>query len=312
MNVSVAVISYNSEKTIIETLNSILQQSYGTRNIELIISDDGSSDNTVLITDSWIKLHENSFERVNFIKHSINNGVSKNCNSAWKECTCEWIKTIAADDVLLDNCLSDNVKHIRENSEIKILFSIMMTFDAETLLPLGNQPAESRFDFFKMNASQQYKVLLTNSFNCAPSSFINRETLSSVGYADERFMFIEDLPLWLRFTSASIPLRFMKKETVKYRIGNSLTSSGEKFVNINFLKQKKELYKILIFPSLSVKDYFYIFDKSVDVYSQLLIAKITKNKKGSLSNLLSRTSYLLRPYWYKVQFGRLRNTFNKT
>jgi len=312
MNVSIAVISYNSEKTIIETLNSILQQDYGTRNIELIISDDSSSDNTALIVDLWIDLHQKSFERIEFIRHSTNGGVSKNCNSAWKVCTCKWIKTIAADDILLSNCINDNVSHIIKNPKIKVLFSRMLAFDENTGLLIDRLPVESRFEFFNMTASQQYKILLTNSFNVTPSSFINTDALSSVGYADERFKFIEDLPLWLRLTSASIPLRFMHKETVKYRIGNSLTSNNEKFVNINFLKQKKELYKILIFPKLSMKDYPYIFDMSVDVYSQLLIAKITNNKKGSLSNNLSRLSYLIRPYWYKVQFGRLRNTFSKT
>lgn len=306
MNVSVAIISYNSEDTVIETLNSVLQQSYGAKNIELVISDDCSSDNTTTLISSWVDLHQKSFKRIKFIRHSINNGVSKNCNSAWRACTCEWIKTIAADDILLNNCISDNVEYIKENLEIKVLFSMMIAFDAETLLPLGRYPVESRFNFFKMNALEQYNILLMNSFNFAPSSFINREALSSVGYADERFRLIEDLPLWLKFTSASIPLRLMKKETVKYRIGNSLTSNSERFVNISFLKQKKELYKKLIFPNLSMSNYIYIFDKSVDIYSQLLIAKITNNKKGSLSKILSRISCLARPYWYKNQLSRLR------
>ena len=50
--VSVVIITYNSEKTIIETLESIKNQTY--KNIELIISDDFSKDNTVEICKQCI------------------------------------------------------------------------------------------------------------------------------------------------------------------------------------------------------------------------------------------------------------------
>ena len=57
--ISVVVFSYNSSSTIIETLDSIYAQTY--KNIELIISDDGSSDDTVKKTQRWSKSKCNRF-----------------------------------------------------------------------------------------------------------------------------------------------------------------------------------------------------------------------------------------------------------
>ncbi|HBA5772773.1 TPA: glycosyltransferase, partial [Escherichia coli] len=51
--ITITVISYNSSATISDTLNSILQQTYNKKNIEVIISDDASKDNTLLIANDW-------------------------------------------------------------------------------------------------------------------------------------------------------------------------------------------------------------------------------------------------------------------
>ncbi len=76
--ISVMVVTYNSEYTIEETLNSVLLQSYGAENIELIITDDCSKDNTVSIIKKWSVYNKNKFYRVVLIENSVNKGVSEN------------------------------------------------------------------------------------------------------------------------------------------------------------------------------------------------------------------------------------------
>lgn len=63
--VSVSIITYNSSSTILETLDSIYSQSY--QNIELIVSDDCSTDNTVEICKKWIDEHKDRFVRVELL-----------------------------------------------------------------------------------------------------------------------------------------------------------------------------------------------------------------------------------------------------
>ncbi len=57
--VSVLVITYNSEKYVIETLNSIKNQTYN--NLELIISDDNSQDNTINLCEHWVNENKSFF-----------------------------------------------------------------------------------------------------------------------------------------------------------------------------------------------------------------------------------------------------------
>ena len=60
--VSVLVISYNSERYIIETLDSIKNQTY--ERIQLVLSDDGSRDQTMKIAEEWIQKNGKRFESV--------------------------------------------------------------------------------------------------------------------------------------------------------------------------------------------------------------------------------------------------------
>ena len=64
--ITVAVLSYNSSKTIIETLDSIYNQSY--QNIILIINDDGSQDQTKEIITSWVQKNRKRF--IDVLSHS--------------------------------------------------------------------------------------------------------------------------------------------------------------------------------------------------------------------------------------------------
>ena len=59
MLVTVVVVTYNSSKYVLETLDSIFEQTY--KNIELIITDDGSSDNTVELCREWLTHYGDRF-----------------------------------------------------------------------------------------------------------------------------------------------------------------------------------------------------------------------------------------------------------
>ena len=71
--VSVPVITYNSSKTVLETLDSIYNQTY--QNLELIVSDDCSTDNTVGICREWIEAHKKRFVRTELLTVEKNTGV---------------------------------------------------------------------------------------------------------------------------------------------------------------------------------------------------------------------------------------------
>ena len=306
--VTICVISYNSQGTILETLNSILTQTYKLKNIEVVISDDGSSDNTKAIVDKWVEENYNLFYDVITIFPGLNKGVSANCNQGWRMATSSWIKTIAADDLLLSNCIYDNISFCNENKGVACLFSYMDAFIVgecghESLYKL---PAEHEICFFSADAPEQYQALLNDSVNFAPSSFISKKLLDNINYCDEKYKLIEDLPLWLKITKNDYKLHFMSKVTVKYRISNSLSNSTNRLVNLDFIEQLETMHKDLIWPNLHGLAKWRVFDKVVDLYSWKLTAKIFNNKKSKYSVAFRTAILFFRPSTYTKFCKRMR------
>ena len=114
--VSVIIASYNSSGFIIETLESIRNQTWQEK--ELIISDDCSKDNTVEICKAWLNEHKADFRNTLLIEANKNTGVPANVNRGVKASSGEWIKILGADDTLKTDCIENN---IREVSSIPIL-----------------------------------------------------------------------------------------------------------------------------------------------------------------------------------------------
>ena len=76
--VSLGITTYNSANTIVETLQSAYQQTYD--NIELVISDDYSTDDTVSICKKWLKENGHRFVNTRIVTAPVNTGTSSNCN----------------------------------------------------------------------------------------------------------------------------------------------------------------------------------------------------------------------------------------
>lgn len=220
--VSIIIGTYNSSNFIEETLNSIKAQTWP--ELELIITDDCSQDNTIETIQSWFAKNRERFVRTQLITVPANTGVSANGNRGLQEAKGEWIKFLGADDTLLPGCITDNMQYLIENPSIRVLFSKVHlyrdNFDNKNILksfPNGVIGKDSII-WPGRNALSQYKMLLVEDrINFTPSVFLHRETLLSVGGFDERFRMMEDYPLWLKLTKAGHRLYYMDKATVNYR-----------------------------------------------------------------------------------------------
>ncbi len=308
--VTVAVITYHSAPTIIETLDSIVHQSYGPENIELIISDDGSTDNTVQVVDEWLSHYRKHFYRAILFANKFNGGISKNCNIAWRAATSEWIKTIAGDDILLPNCIRDNVNYIRSQRDenISVLFSKMQSFKVEASGLRSNLsilPTYDELHFFQLSALDQFRHLQREGITGSPSVFINRERLSNIGFADERFL-VEDFPLWFKFVSSGVKLHFMDVITVLYRVGDSVSRNKTTLINERFIKDLIKIDDILVIPSLRRRDIITIFRKKAWTRLSLVIATIFRNRVNFISRLIMLSIFSIRPGFVKHQVYKLK------
>lgn len=302
--VTVAVITYNSSQTIIETLDSILAQTYKSCFIELIISDDGSKDDTVKVIELWLNEHANKFYLVKLFPNKINGGIPKNCNIAWRASTSEWIKTIAGDDLLVDTCIESNLNQI-EIHKCSVLFSKMKMFkydEEKKMEGLGVIPTENQINFFSWSLEKQYKYFLLNSFNIAPSSFIRRDILIEVDFADERFMLFEDLPLWLKIMERGHKLSFLNEVTVMYRISDSVSNVRDKLINYDLYCSILDFYRTYVKSKVSGYDVVEYYDKIVTIKYRMFLSRFFDNEKTTSSVLLFKMFNVFRPVWYRKKF----------
>ncbi len=219
--VSVIVTTYNSAKYIIETLESAKAQTW--ENIELIVSDDCSGDNTIELTRNWISLNKERFSRIDIIEVPKNTGVSANCNRCIKASNASWIKFIAGDDILLPNCIADNMHFVTRNPEAQILFSQIKVYqdtfqDQNYQHTTPNQFPDNLFHS-SFDAQKQFEILCEcDRIHFTPSYMFHREALEKVGFYDESERLVEDYPMWLKLTKAGIRLHYFHTPTVCYRI----------------------------------------------------------------------------------------------
>ena len=118
--VSIIIPCYNGEKFINRSIKSVYMQSYP--NIELIVVDDGSSDNSKDIILSWVSLfHEKGF-KLNYL-YQENGGPGSAINTGLKYVTGDYISFLDADDEYLPDIIKDRVTFLQENADIDVVRS---------------------------------------------------------------------------------------------------------------------------------------------------------------------------------------------
>lgn len=237
--VSVCVITYNSSQTVLNTLKSIKEQTY--KNIELIVSDDSSNDNTIEIVDEWLKNNKERFSRVKLIRTDKNTGVTGNENRAVKECQGEFIKTIGADDILLKDYVSECVKYFEKNPTSQLLFTKLKLVDKD-----GNELLDNKvnYDFFNLNSKEQFKYIIKHHlpFLPTPSSIYKKDIFEKFGYFDERIPMWEDGPMYFRLIKNGISFHLLDKELVLYTILETSLSNSVPFRHRRSIAQFFFLY----------------------------------------------------------------------
>ena len=124
--VSIIVVTYNSSKYILETLESAKDQTY--KNIELIVTDDSSKDNTVELCKEWMQKNSARFVRTEVITVPQNSGIAANCNRGVNAAEGTWVKFIAGDDILTVDCVDAFVDFVKLNKEAMVVESKSLFF----------------------------------------------------------------------------------------------------------------------------------------------------------------------------------------
>lgn len=232
--VSINVLSYNAAPFIEETLDSIKAQTY--HNIELVVSDDASTDETVQICKDWLSKNKDRFVNTLLLTVDRNTGVSGNANRALAASKGAWRKGIGSDDLLLPDCVENFIRYINSNPDAKFVFGKDIKFRGD-FSECNFEKCELPFRALclrdSVSARYQHKFLTRQFFGCPPGAFMNIDAVKNVGAFDESHPMNEDHSLYLRLTKAGIKLWYLDEYVVYRRI------------NMRSISRSKDVYAIL-------------------------------------------------------------------
>lgn len=225
---------YNQTRFVVDALESVRLQTYP--NIQLIIWDDCSKDNSVEVINSWIRQHN---VHCTFLAHNTNLGLCKSLNEALSYAKGKYVAALSADDKWLPDKTFRQVT-VMENSpdDVGVVYSDAFQFDEKGAC-LPQMYYADNFIFDHPPEGFIFGALWKTNFIPAMATLIRRECYIQVGFYDEDLCF-EDWDMWLRisrrfrFVHDSIP-------TAMYRIVSTSmnrTMSAPMWESIAFFRAK--------------------------------------------------------------------------
>ena len=248
INFSVVIAAYNSQKWIEECLNSLINQDIGfEENIEIIIVDDASSDNTKNICEKYVKKFPNN---IRYIENSKNSGPGKSRNIGLKYVTGKYVNFLDSDDTISKNTFKHILKFFKKHDNIDLVSVPIYFFENRT----GEHYLNGKF-----KKTQVVNLIEKPDFYqlSAPSSFIKTSAIKNIEFPDivtsEDVVFVNEILI----NNPNIGLCCEGKYNYRKRKENTSI--------INNSQQNKEYY------TPRIKNYFkYLIEKSIKQYGYVL------------------------------------------
>lgn len=189
---------YNGAKTIKETIDSVISQTY--TNFEFIIINDGSTDDTEKIINSY------NDERIVYSNLSSNLGIVNALNIGLSVCEGKYIARIDADDTMVATRLEKQVQFMESHPEYDIVGS---SFNV-----IGGKPI-----IFPDNFEVTLDSLLIKNRVCHPSAMMKKSSLDKLPYQYQMyFQAAEDYKLWFTCLTYGLRIYVMPEVLTNYRI----------------------------------------------------------------------------------------------
>ncbi len=187
IEVSVIIPTYNVCKFIDKTLDSVLTQTYS--DFEVIVVDDGSTDQTVSIIKQYCGKHP---EKIRLILKE-NSGPGSARNVGIRAAAGEYIAFIDADDLWLPQKLEKQIAYFKtQSSEVGLVYTDARKFDDDGIWVLPEKYRRKRSEGWI------YKELLKRNMIPNQSVIARKKCFDDVGLFDESLELIEDHDMWLR------------------------------------------------------------------------------------------------------------------
>lgn len=274
--IAVIVPCYNQGKFLQEALDSVLAQSL--QEWELIVVDDGSSDNSAMVAKSYAA---KDF-RIRYV-YQENAGPSAARNKGVKLTSAPLIFFLDGDDLIHSELLRCGVAYMKNHTDCTLYYTRAQYFGA-------------RAGEFKLNYTSYRDLLVSNSIDCA--SIVRREDFDRVGGFDEQLRGYEDWEFFIRLLYHHDTVYQDLRSLFKYRVSDNPTS-----VNLHAKSHNEEKT-------------MYIYRKHMDKYEEYFgtpfLVTHEYNRLGKeLDGILSSKTYKVGKMVLAPLFFIKRHLFGK-
>lgn len=274
--VSVVVPAYNNADYTVETVESVLGQTY--KNREIIVVDDGSTDDTREALEKF-------GDEIRYI-YKENGGACSARNLGIGLSTSEYVACLDCDDLWLPEKLEYSVAVLEQDPDLALSFSSCYLIDG-----VGEITGLVEC---KAGSPRTYKELLYNNYITAATVVMRRSCIERVGLFDEQIFIPADWDLWLRLTR-HYSIGYIDRPLSKYRLASAYSQRNLK----QFLDEAMYVLdkNIANSPELLSKERDDIYDRLFLVYSKVVLdTGQAAEARRVLVRVMRRNPYQLRGY----------------
>ncbi|MBD5364494.1 MAG: glycosyltransferase [Bacteroides sp.] len=227
--ISVCMPMFNASRYLRECIDSILAQTF--TDFELLIADDGSTDNSIEIAQSYTD------PRIRLIRRPHDYIATLNC--LLNEARGKYIARMDADDIMLPTRLQLQFDYMEAHPDVDVLGSTAVIFSDDS--------TEDVYELSVSDAIVVLRDLLTGNCICNPTTFIRKKAIYEKNLRYEhRFPNAEDYYFWYRCILAGLTIYNTSEITMRYRLSHGQVSSEKN----SEMKQQAKQIKHLVASSI--------------------------------------------------------------
>ena len=280
--VSIVTPSYNQGEFIEETILSVLNQSY--KNIEYIIIDGGSTDNSVEIIKKYGDMYPDKIQWVS----EKDNGQSDGINKGLKKTTGDIVAWLNSDDIYNLEAVEKVVKFFQSNPDTYFVHG-------------QGHHVEKNGAFIENYPSKPcgYAEMHPTCPVCQPTTFWRPEVFTEVGYLNEKLNFAMDYDYWIRI-SKKFKMGFIPDHIASTRFYEDTKTSGQSH------ECHKEILKVIHSHYDSIHAHW------IYAYAHTFKTVVCNDKKSILRNLraaitlVTVSSYCFLKYNHSIPFASIK------
>ena len=249
IKISIITITFNSENTLEETIQSVVTQGYD--NLEYLIIDGGSNDGTMSIVDKYR-------DKIAFVVSEPDKGICDAFNKGIAHATGDILGIINSDDILLPGALETVANHYSTETDVY----------SGNVLMWNDQTGQT----YIRKPDIEFKGLRKSFKACHPGRFIARKAYEKYGNYSLEFRYCMDVDLLIRFLRNGAKCIHIDKELTKFRIGATSSDS--------VLKKKKDTEALVRNNGGTRLDFWWIWLRTVFKYYGKKMSSLLLGEKG--------------------------------